>query len=80
MKRVILWRIEGMPVVLCVSDLEPFLARLRNRAPHAVIRALKLRKSTITADRKRGFPWLSFSLKREKLDDVNALTERVSIS
>ena len=79
-KRVILRRTEGMAIVLCVSDLEPFLAQLRNRAPHAVTRALKLRKSTITADRKRGFPWLSLTLRREKFEDVNTPIERVSIS
>ena len=79
-KRVILRRTKGMAVVLCVSDLESFLTQLRNRAPHTTIRALKVRRSIITADRKRGFPWLTFTLKREKLNDVNAPTERVSIS
>ena len=67
-KRVILWGTGGTAVVLCVSEFESFLTQLRNRAPHAVIRALKTRTSTITADRKRGFPWLIFTLRREKFD------------
>jgi hypothetical protein len=74
-RRVIIRGVDGMAVVFRVDDFESFLAQLRERAPQAEVWALKSNKSTITAARKAGFPWLNFNLKRENFDGMNASAE-----
>jgi hypothetical protein len=79
-RRVVIWKADGIAVMFRVENFESFLAELRERAPHAEIRALKSRRSTIIVARKAGFPWLIFTLRRKKFDGLNAPNESVSIS